>query len=186
VNPTRRAVLKACVAAGVCGRVRVAASASQDDPLSLRPQAGDRLVRAGDDARAPLGADAITRGAAPTVAWPMDAEGRVRSGSRFNQLLLLRFDADALAPDTLARAADGVVAYSGICTHSGCDVDDWQPGEQIMSCSCHLSAFDPRDGAKVVDGPAPRPLPALPLAIVDGRLSVAKPFTARVGFQGGF
>ena len=37
----------------------------------------------------------------------------------------------------------------------------------------------------VVDGPAPRMLPALPLKIVDGKLVVAKPFTARVGFEPG-
>jgi rieske iron-sulfur protein len=39
------------------------------------------------------------------------------------------------------------------------------------------------DGAKVVGGPAPRRLPALPLKIDDGRLVVAKPFIGRPGFQ---
>jgi len=33
----------------------------------------------------------------------------------------------------------------------------------------------------VIDGPAPRALAALPLKVVDGKLVVAKPFTARVG-----
>jgi len=37
----------------------------------------------------------------------------------------------------------------------------------------------------VVDGPAPRPLPALPLKIVDGALVVARPFTSPVGFERG-
>jgi Rieske Fe-S protein len=36
-----------------------------------------------------------------------------------------------------------------------------------------------------VDGPAPRPLPALPLKIVDGRLVVAQPFTAAIAFEKG-
>jgi Rieske Fe-S protein len=35
----------------------------------------------------------------------------------------------------------------------------------------------------VVDGPAPRPLPALPLAVADGKLVVAAPFTTRVSFD---
>jgi Rieske Fe-S protein len=35
----------------------------------------------------------------------------------------------------------------------------------------------------VVGGPAPRPLPALPLALKDGYLSVAGPFTSIVGFE---
>ena len=55
----------------------------------------------------------------------------------------------------------------------------------MSSASCHDSTFDPKDGARVVDGPAPRVLPALPLAIVDNRLIVAAPFTARVGFERG-
>jgi len=109
----------------------------------------------------------------------------VRSGSRLNLLMLLRFNATALAADTASRAAEGVVAYTSICTHQGCDVDQWLEREQHLFCSCHESSFDPRDGAKVVDGPAPRPLPALPLTIVDGALVVAKPFTAPVGYERG-
>jgi hypothetical protein len=35
----------------------------------------------------------------------------------------------------------------------------------------------------VVDGPAPRVLPALPLKIVDTKLVVAAPFTARIYFE---
>jgi Rieske Fe-S protein len=43
--------------------------------------------------------------------------------------------------------------------------------------------YDPKEGAKVVSGPAPRRLPALPLKIADGKLAVAKPFIGRPGFQ---
>jgi hypothetical protein len=39
------------------------------------------------------------------------------------------------------------------------------------------------EGAKVVSGPSPRRLPALPLKSQEGRLVVAKPFTGRAGFQ---
>ena len=48
-----------------------------------------------------------------------------------------------------------------------------------------FSQFDPRDGAKVVDGPAPRPLPALPITVADGVLVVAQPFTAPITFEKG-
>jgi Rieske Fe-S protein len=82
-------------------------------------------------------------------------------------------------------AAEGVVAYTSICTHTGCDVDEWRQDEQQLECACHFSIFDPRDGGKVVDGPAPRVLPALPLKIVDGRLAVAGPFVTPVGFEKG-
>jgi len=90
-----------------------------------------------------------------------------------------------LSGETRERAADGVVAYSSICSHTGCDVDDWQPAERLVGCQCHFSIFDPRDGARVVDGPAPRPLPALPLTIVEGKLAAARSFTAPITFEKG-
>ena len=147
---------------------------------------GDLFVKAGDATRTPLTPRDIPSGGPQTLAWPMDPVDRtVRSGSRLNQVILLRLDPDALSADTRARAADGIVAYTSICTHTGCDVDDWQPNERLLGCQCHFSLFDPKDGAKVVDGPAPRPLPALPLTIVDGLLVAAQPFTAQIGFEKG-
>jgi rieske iron-sulfur protein len=158
----------------------------QDDPAAVRPREGDLLVKAGDETRTPLTPNDIPLASGYSTAWAMDpAQKTVRSGSRLNLLLLLRFDAAALAADTRARAAAGVVAYTSICTHSGCDIDNWLAREQQLYCSCHESIFDPRDGARVVDGPAPRALPALPLTVVDGRLVVAKPFTTPVGYERG-
>ena len=120
------------------------------------------------------------------MAWAMDPATKiVRSGSRFNQVLLLRLDAAALSAETRSRAAAGVVAYTSICTHNGCDIDNWLAREQMLFCSCHESMFDPKDGAKVVDGPAPRALPALPLKIVDAALVVGGPFTTPVGYEKG-
>jgi rieske iron-sulfur protein len=158
----------------------------QADAASTRPRAGDLFVKAGDSARTPLMPADIPIGAPQTLAWPMDpADGTVRSGSRLNQVILLRLDPQTMSPETRARAADGIVAYTSICTHTGCDVDDWEPAAHLLACQCHSSQFDPRDGAKVVDGPAPRPLPALPLKIVDGKLAAAQPFTAPIAFEKG-
>jgi Rieske Fe-S protein len=156
----------------------------QDDPASIRPKEGDLLIRTGDSTLKPLTPDDISPGAAPTIAWPMDpSSSTVRSGSRFNRVLLVRVDADKLSAGTRTAAAEGIVAYTSICTHAGCDVADWLAEEQLLYCSCHSSKFDPRDGARVVDGPAPRSLPALPLRVADRNLTVAGPFTARVGFE---
>jgi rieske iron-sulfur protein len=158
----------------------------QDDQVSVRPREGDLLVKADDAAKTPLAPSDIPLGAKHTLAWAMDpADKTVRSGSRLNQLLLVRLAPDALSAETRARAAEGVVAYTAICTHNGCDIDDWLAAEQLLSCSCHSSSFDPKDGGRVVDGPAPRVLPALPLKIVDGKLVVAKPFTSPVGYEKG-
>ena len=179
----RRAVLKAGIV--LCAGLATRTVAGQD-AASLMPREGDLLVRDRDANATPLTPDMIVPGAPPISAWAMDPVARtVRSGSRLNALLLVRLELQSLAPDTRARSADGIVAYTAICTHNGCDVDDWLKNEQVLSCSCHSSMFDPKDGARVVDGPAPRGLPALPLAIVDGRLVVAGPFTSKVGFEKG-
>jgi Rieske Fe-S protein len=109
----------------------------------------------------------------------------VRSGSRLNRVLLVRLESETLGDRTRPLAAAGVVAYSAICTHTGCEVVGWLPEERWLHCDCHDSRFDPRDNARVIDGPAPRSLPALPLKLVDQRLVVAGPFTSKVGFDVG-
>jgi Rieske Fe-S protein len=77
------------------------------------------------------------------------------------------------------------VAYSAVCTHTACDIRDWQAETGTIKCPCHFSTFDVKDGARVLDGPAPRRLPALPLRMVDGVPAAAGGFVSRVGFQQG-
>ena len=182
----RRALIRQglCLGIGAGLGVSPALAMAQDAKAALRPQPGDLLIRSGDATMTPLRPEDVPLADMQTLAWAMEpAERIVRSGSRLNLVLLVRFDAATLADETRARAADGVVAYTAICPHNGCEVDEWVPEGQILYCPCHASKFDPKDGAKVVDGPAPRVLPALPLKVVDGNLGVAGPFTARVGFE---
>ena len=118
----------------------------------------------------------------PALAWSLDPKTKEpRDGTRLNQVLLMRFDPATLGSAEKPRAADGVVAYSAICTHQGCTVTDWLTAKQVLQCPCHQSEYDPRRGAKVVAGPAPRPLPALPLKLAGDVLVVAGPFSDRVG-----
>jgi rieske iron-sulfur protein len=179
----RRAILKAGIALGIeLGFAE--ASRGQENGGSQRPKEGDLLVKVGDATMTPLTPSDIPAGAKQTMAWPMDPTDKtVRSGSRLNRVLLLRFDIEKLGTETKPRAAEGVVAYTAICTHTGCEVTEWAGDEQILVCPCHESRFDPKDAARVVDGPAPRSLPALPLKIANGMLVVAKPFTTAVGFE---
>jgi rieske iron-sulfur protein len=157
---------------------------AQTDEARERPREGDVLVAVGATPLAPLKPDDLTLDAKQTFAWPMDpATSTVRNGSRLNKVLLLRLPPEGFDPETKEHAADGVVAYSAICVHTGCDVTNWHPDRQLLECPCHYSTYDPKEDAKVVSGPAPRRLPALPLKIVDSRLVVAKPFTGRAGFQ---
>ncbi len=62
-------------------------------------------------------------------------------------------------------APQGMVAYSKVCTHAGCPVGLYQEQTEQLLCPCHQSLFDVRFGATQVFGPAPRPLPQLPLFI---------------------
>ena len=180
----RRALLKAGVCAGLALRVAPKPATGQVDPATVRPAEGDLLVKVGDAIKTPLAPDHIRLGAQPIIAWAMDPKTRtVRSGSRLNQVLLVRLDAKTLNPDTAARAVSGVVAYTAICPHAGCEVDDWLGDEQLLHCPCHGSKFDPSNSARVVEGESPRPLPALPLKLDRGRLLIAGSFTARVGFE---
>ena len=58
---------------------------------------------------------------------------------------------------------NGYLAYSKVCTHAGCPVGLYQELTQQLLCPCHQSLFDVLNGATPVFGPAPRPLPQLPL-----------------------
>lgn len=58
--------------------------------------------------------------------------------------------------------------FTSICTHTGCDVAEVADG--TIDCPCHGSRFH-LDGT-VARGPAPRPLPARPVKVVDGQLTL--------------
>jgi len=71
-------------------------------------------------------------------------------------------------PATGGVGPDGdVVAFSIVCQHLGCIVgyeasNSHTPGP-AGACPCHGSVYDLVNGAKVVAGPAPRPLPQVML-----------------------
>lgn len=162
---------------------RRGAQAQETDPARMRPQPGDRIAFSRGDRKGTLIAPTdIESGAKPTFAYPWDpARGAMRDGTRLNQLLVLRLDDAAYAAETRARAADGVIAYSAVCTHQKCTVMGWHPDTHLFICPCHETNFDPADGARVLSGPARKSLPALPLQVADGVLTVAGAFTGRVG-----
>ncbi|MGW9112920.1 cytochrome bc1 complex Rieske iron-sulfur subunit [Microbacterium sp. NPDC055683] len=77
---------------------------------------------------------------------------------------------------------DGIVAYSKVCTHVGCPVALYEQQTHHLLCPCHQSQFDVTDHAKVIFGPAARPLPQLPIAVDDeGYLVAQRGFTEPVG-----
>jgi len=184
--PRRRSLLALALslaALPVAGLV----SAQPDDPRRARPQPNDRFVFVGGAGKGRLITFAdVPPAGPPLTAFPMDPATRVvRDESRLNQVLLVRLRPSDLAGDTRARAAEGIVAYSAVCTHTGCDSWDWQAASSTIKCPCHFSEFDLKDGARVLNGPATRRLPALPLKIVDGVPVAAGGFVGRPGFDTG-
>ncbi len=61
-------------------------------------------------------------------------------------------------------------AFSAVCTHNGCTVD-FSPSDQQFVCPCHGAAFDAATG-QVLQGPARRPLPSIPLTVSGGQIYV--------------
>ena len=186
---TRRSLLLTTLATGAFLAGRFAA-AQEDQPGSdERPQKGDLLVLSGAEHEGQIiKAGDLKLGEAPLHAWPKDPKTSViRKSSRLNEILVLRLDPGGMDEETRSRSADGIVAYSAICTHTGCSVAGWLKSETgdkgVLKCFCHNSEFNPREGAQVVFGPAPRRLPALPLAIADGSLTIAATFVGKVGAQ---
>src|SRR3989440_8317936 len=120
----RRALLRAALGAGVLLCAPRHAAAQAGDPRTQRPQNGDRFVFAGGERIGHVITPGdLLAGKPPLMVYPIDPSSRVvRDGSRLNQILLVRLAPDQLDEDTRARSADGVVAYSGGCTHAGCDV----------------------------------------------------------------
>ena len=76
----------------------------------------------------------------------------------------------------------GFVAYSKMCTHAGCPVGLYERAQKLLICPCHQSMFDVANEAIPVFGPAPRPLPQLPLFIdADGFLRAQRGYDQPVG-----
>jgi ubiquinol-cytochrome c reductase iron-sulfur subunit len=65
------------------------------------------------------------------------------------------------------------VAYSKICTHAGCPISLLEQQTHHLLCPCHQSTFDMIHDAKVIFGPAARPLPQLRITVDDEGYFVA-------------
>jgi len=118
----------------------------------------------------------------PLLVFPFDSKsGKLKNESRMNKLVVIRLPEDQMTPETRARSASGVLAYSGICTHQGCEVKTWISKENSLACFCHASKFALLDSAKVTAGPAPRPLPAISLVMNGEFLSVVASSPANQG-----
>ncbi len=112
------------------------------------------------------------------------------TGSSQNQVILIRLaQLGPLDPPLVINppgrtdwGVQGYVAYSKMCTHLGCPVGLYQEQTQQLVCPCHQSIFNVLSGCIPEFGPAPRPLPQLPLtADSAGNLRSQDGFNQAVG-----
>jgi len=69
-------------------------------------------------------------------------------------------------PGGIIKLSDGTfVAYDLVCTHEGCTVSNYDSKAQLLECPCHGATFDAAQDARVVSGPAPRPLTKVPITV---------------------
>jgi ubiquinol-cytochrome c reductase iron-sulfur subunit len=77
---------------------------------------------------------------------------------------------------------DGIIAFSKICSHTGCAVGLYEQTTHHLLCPCHQSTFDVTRAAKVIFGPAARALPQLAVTVdAEGYLIAKQGFTEPVG-----
>ncbi len=181
----RRSLLRAMLALAPWAVVRARAD-DPPDPTSIRPQIGDHLVYFdGPNDGKPIRVADLELGGPQVQAYPADPKGLLRDNSRLNLIIVARVGEDGMSEETRANAAEGVVAYSGVCTHQSCPVNMWSVERKSFVCSCHGSIYDPKNDADILFGPAPRHLAALPLKSENGLLIVAGPFNRRLGGEKG-
>ncbi|MCI2975122.1 MAG: ubiquinol-cytochrome c reductase iron-sulfur subunit [Ferrimicrobium sp.] len=139
---------------------------------------GSELVTA--DGRVVLASD-LEVGGVMTV-FPKGFEGEPTNA--IDQVILVRAADYNLVtrPGRETWGPQGYLAFSKVCTHAGCPVGLYEELTQQLLCPCHQSLFDVLTGATNVFGPAPRPLPQLPLYIdSDGVLRSQSGFNEPVG-----
>jgi Rieske Fe-S protein len=178
-------VLGTLSAPGAVGETAAGQGASADDDVrQMRPQPGDRFAVQGASGDLPAKPDDLPLGGPQKLAYPVDPEtGVVRDGSLLNLVVLVRLDPEDMDAKTRENSAEGVVAYSAVCTHQACPVSMWREDKRTLFCSCHGSQYDPRKRAKVVVGPAKKRLAMLPLKMDGDVLAAAEGFIGRIGRQ---
>ncbi|MEZ0121364.1 MAG: ubiquinol-cytochrome c reductase iron-sulfur subunit [Candidatus Reddybacter sp.] len=181
-NQGRRTTLKLSLLAVLWSPLSVFAARK---PEKMRPQPGDHLVFAyGERQGEVITPDDVALNAKPVEAYPKQLASNItRDRSRLNALLLVRLEPQSLSSAMDKYSADGLVAYSAVCTHTGCTVEGWDAATQELTCPCHGSKYAAANGAKVLLGPAPKPLAMLPLKIAVDGITVAGAFSRKVGFK---
>ena len=146
-------------------------------------EAGTRLVT--DPGDRPLRPEDLEVGSVAQVLPALkNGEERTLENIGTDAVLLIRLRPEdfQLNPERLSWTHDGIIAFSKICSHMGCAVALYEQQTKHLLCPCHQSTFDVTRAAKVIFGPAARPLPQLAITVDEQGYLVAKQgFTEPIG-----
>ncbi len=146
---TRRTVLRGALVAGV--GVPFLAACGGDDPASSGTEPSGGASSSGGESSSPGG------GGGPIASTDDIPEG----GG------LILDDPQVVITQPVSGEFK---AFSSICTHQGCPLDNVTDG--TINCTCHGSQFSIEDGS-VVGGPAPSPLPEEAITVKGSDISVS-------------
>jgi Rieske Fe-S protein len=177
-DPARRTMLTGALALSALAIPGVALAQT---PPVRKPEIGDKLAfMLGDRTGQEVKPDDVQVGAEPVLAYPLSPDGKVLL-AKANLLTVVRLTADQLQPASAKNAAEGIVAFSSLCTHYGCPITTLHPSKTQIVCNCHGSIFDAANRGAVSQGPATRRLAMLPLTVKDGAIVVAGKFDGPLG-----
>ena len=168
---TRRAVLAGVGLAGLAGAL---AGCSQTTPLASRSGSSG----SGSSGSGSSGSGSSGSGSSASSSSGSGAGGSSASGSSADGAALASTGEIPVGGGMVFSAQQVVVtqpkagefkAFSAVCTHAHCLVDQVSGG--TIDCPCHGSAFSVTDGA-VVRGPAPSPLPAKAIKVEGGKITL--------------
>ena len=74
-------------------------------------------------------------------------------------------------PIVLLQHDDGIHAFEGTCPHYGCGLWEGKLDDHTLTCQCHGSQFDVRDGT-LLHGPATAPVPSYDVRRRMGRVQI--------------
>lgn len=183
---TRRQVLKIGAVAGATAGLAALTSQAAAQATATDPAKTDDLLlyQDGPNKDQPIKAADLKPGVAVWAVAVDPATKKPRDAAK-GGVVIVKLPSGKIQASSKPNAAGDVVAYSSICTHQGCptkELGSIGQGKGKIICTCHGSIYDPADNAKVLGGPAPKRLPALPLKVdASGQLVAKAGFTGKVG-----
>jgi Rieske Fe-S protein len=151
---TRRAVIFGAGGAGLAAALTACAGYGTGSTDAAAPPAQPADGAAGGATEQAPKADSAAAGIAKTSDIP-EGGGKILEG---RQIVITQ------------PAAGEFKAFSAICTHQGCSVDNVSNG--TINCPCHGSRFNIKDGS-VANGPATAPLPEKKIKVSGSDITLA-------------